>query len=115
MKTPAIPNFNSPRFVVASNPVAPDGRLYIVHLGDPLIIAEAFHFEQSQEADWMECKSNFVIGSSVDFPGKLIVLGAIYCAPTELKAEELAKIMSQMGDWYHTYLKWLAENDGPRK
>jgi hypothetical protein len=99
------------KFLIAENPVVDDGRVFVVHMRDPVIIAEAFHFSLDQEDEWMQCKSQFEIGASVDYPGELIVLGAIFCAvPSggdQNDADKLAKIMSRMGDWYHNYLKNL--------
>lgn len=95
----------SSKFLIAENPVVDDGRVFIVHLRDPVIIAEAFHFDLDQEKEWMECKSRFQIGASVDYPGELIVLGAVFAA--EGSGHE--KIMRRMGDWYYNYLKWEDE------
>lgn len=104
----------SAKFLIADNPLVNDGRTFIIHMRDPVIIAEAFHFDLDQEAAWMECKSRFNMLASVDYPGELIVLGVVFCATlpddfastTQEKADKLAKIMSRMGDWYHNYLKW---------
>lgn len=108
-KTP----MKSAKFLIAENPIVKDGRVFIVHMRDPVIIAEAFHFDIDHEDEWMKCKSNFPLGSSVDYPGELIFLGSVFCAPlppswvtTQAQADQLAKIMSRMGDWYHNYLKW---------
>lgn len=104
------------KFLIAENPIVNDGRVFIVHLRDPVIIAEAFHFDMHQEKEWMECKSQFKIGASVDYPGELISIGAVYVANdkisesfklyTQKESDNLAKIMSRMGDWYYNYLKW---------
>jgi len=101
------------KFLIADNPIVSDGRVFIIHFRDPLIIAEAFHFGVHQESEWMNCKSNFTFGASVDYPGELIFLGGVFCAPLpaswstmQIQADKLAKIMSRMGDWYHTYLKF---------
>lgn len=99
------------KFLIAENPIVDDGRVFVIHLRDPVIIAEAFHFDLDQEKEWMYCKSNFTIGSSVDYPGELIFLGAVFCAPLpwsapQQQADKLAKIMSRMGDWYYSYLKF---------
>lgn len=92
----------SSKFLIAENPVVDDGRVFVIHMRDPVIITEAFHFALSQEREWLECKSKFEIGATVDYPGELIVLGAVFVAP----GEDYEKIMSRMGDWYHNYLKW---------
>lgn len=97
----------SAKFLIAENPVVGDGRVFIIHTRNPVIIAEAFHFDLDQERAWMERKSQFTVGASVDYPGELIALGAIYVAPIENpNPDKLAKIMRRMGDWYFSYLKW---------
>jgi hypothetical protein len=97
----------SAKFLIAENPIVNDGRVFIIHNREPIIIAEAFHFEEAQEAEWMEVRRQFSIGATVDYPGELIALGATFCAPNDLSADKLAKIMSRMGDWYHNYLKTI--------
>lgn len=96
----------SAKFLIAENPIVNDSRIFVIHMRDPLIVAEAFHYGLDQEAQWMDCKRKFSTAASVDYPGELIVLGVVYCAPTELSADKLAKIMSRMGDWYYNYLRW---------
>jgi hypothetical protein len=49
-------------------------------------------------------KRKFDVGASVDYPNELICLGAISYDRSD--NDVLAKIMSRMGDWYHSYLKW---------
>lgn len=105
----------SAKFIIAENPIVNDGRVFIIHLRDPVIIAEAFHFDLDQESEWMECKSNFQIGASIDYAGELITLGARFVGPvpdkwfafsTQEQADKLAKIMRRIGDWYHHYINW---------
>lgn len=93
------------KFLIAENPVVDDGRVFVVHMRDPVIIAEAFHFDEDQEREWMACKARFEIGATVDYPGELIVLGAVFVA----EGKEYEKIMNRMGDWYYNYLKWEDE------
>lgn len=102
----------SAKFLIAENPLVDDGRVFIVHMRDPVIIAEAFHFELDQEEEWMGCKSKFTIGATVDYPGELIALGAVFVADV---SDDLPKIMSRMGDWYHAYLKWEDEQMGEKE
>lgn len=102
------------KFLIAENPIVNDGRVFIVHFRDPVIIAEAFHFDIDQESEWMKCKSQFSTLATVDYPGELIVLGVVFCAPLpwidpQTQADKLAKIMSRMGDWYHNYLRFEDE------
>lgn len=104
----------SAKFLIAENPIVDDGRIFVIHMRDPVIIAEAFHFDEEQETEWMQQKSMFDVGASVDYPGELILLGAVFVAPMpgseQYQADKLAKIMSRMGDWYHSYLKWEDDN-----
>lgn len=107
------------KFLIAENPLVDDGRVFIIHTRSPVIIAEAFHFNLGQEREWAECKSRFEIGATVDYPGELIAIGLIYhgapdpgfAESVQDLADKLAKIMSRMGDWYYSYLKW-EDNDG---
>lgn len=106
----------SAKFLIADNPLVNDGRTFIVHMREPVIIAEVFHFDLDQESEWMECKSHFTTGVSVEYPGELIFLGVVFMAPLpwadpQVQADNLAKIMSRMGDWYHNYLKWEDAQD----
>ena len=99
------------KFLIAENPQVDDGRVFIVHFRDPVIIAEAYHFEFDQEEEYMYYRSQFDFSATVDYPGELIVLGGVFFAPLPWKdqqeiADNLSKIMSRMGDWYHNYLKW---------
>jgi len=102
------------KYMICENPLVDDARVFILHCRKPVIIAEAFHLEPDQEAEAMEMKKQFTVGASVDYPGEYIILGAIFIEPVESNdpqntADDLAKIMSRMGDWYHSYLKWEDE------
>lgn len=99
--------------MICENPLRNDGRVFILHSRPPLILAEAFHFEIEDEKNYMDCKRQFDIGASVDYPGELICLGAILhqaTTPDQKGADQLAKIMSRMGEWYHAYLKYEDNN-----
>lgn len=86
-----------------------DGRLFVLHNRKPQILAEAFYFPTTDEDAWLACKRQFPIGASVDYPGELIVLGALWVLDEEPAADKLSKIMSRMGDWYRAYLEWEDE------
>lgn len=99
------------KFLLCENPIVNDSRIFILHTGTPLILAEAFHFDfDTDEKIVMNCKRQFTAGASVDYPLEYIVLGAIFVEPNNKSVDELAKIMSRMGDWYHAYLKWEDNN-----
>lgn len=97
------------KFLICENPMVEDGRVFILHMRKPKLLAEAFHFELEEEDEWMECKRQFALGASVDYPGELIALGAIWGEENDLDADQLAKLMSRMGDWYRAYLEWEDE------
>lgn len=72
---------NSAKFLIASNPIVNDGRVFIIHTQDPVIIAE-------------------VIDNNIE--GK-------YIGETNLESTKIAGIMRRMGDWYINYLNWKKE------
>lgn len=98
------------KFIIGDNPLIDDGRVYVIHLRSPLVVAEAFHFDLHEEDDYDEARREFSMGASVDYPGELIFLGVIYVGDlpeaytAQETADKLAKLMSRMGDWYHAYL-----------
>lgn len=97
--------------MICENPMVDDDRVFVLHTREPLILAEALHFDN--EADWMEAKREASIGASVDYPGEHVLLKAVNVVATEpYTADGIAKIMSRMGDWYHAYLKWEDETYG---
>jgi hypothetical protein len=106
----SLPPMKISKFLLCENPMVDDDRVFVLHTREPLIVAEALHFED--EADWMEAKRGTEIGASVDYPGEFILLKAINVTATEpYTADSLAQIMSRMGDWYHALLKWEEEQD----
>lgn len=97
--------------MICENPLTNDGRVFILHSRNPVIIAEAFHLDPDDDKAAMEIKKNFETGASVDYPGEYIILGAVFIEPVmsadpQKSANDIAKIMSRMGDWYHAYLTW---------
>ena len=104
--------------MICENPIGKSpGRIFILHSREPFILAEAFHFDEDEEEQWMQAKRACTTGASVDYPGELIFLGAVWMAagnffegkqPQQV-ADELAQLMSRMGDWYHAYLKFEDE------
>lgn len=96
------------KFMICENPILNDNRVFILHTREPLIIAEAFHFDENNEKDWLKCKDSFNVGASVDYPNELICLGAVIFESNDV--DTLANIMRRMGDWYYNYLKWEDKN-----
>ncbi|HRK01001.1 MAG TPA: hypothetical protein PL089_15430 [Ignavibacteria bacterium] len=93
------------KFLICENPLTNDERVFIIHTGTPVMLAEVFHFDIDQEEEWMKCKRSYNVGASVDYPGELISIGAVWMEEYS-DVNKLAKLMSRMGDWYHAYLKW---------
>jgi hypothetical protein len=103
-----------PKFLFCENPIADksDGRTFILHARKPAILAELFHFDQSENEKIMNCKRQFEIGSSLDYsPSEYIVLGTVWIEANTCSADELASIMRRMADWYEAYLIW-EDNQG---
>ena len=93
------------KFMIAENPMV-DHRVYILHTRFPKFIAEPVHFNLDQEKEWMDCKKKSDLGASVDYPGKLIAIRVHWIEANSKSADQLAKLMSRMSDWYHAYLKF---------
>lgn len=83
-----------------------DHRVFVVHTREPRILAEVFLPPDKEKL--RELRNKFEYGSSVDYPGKLIYLGAVWFE----YSNELDKVMSRMSDWYHAYLKWRSKKNG---
>jgi len=114
-----------PKFMIAENPMAEkaQGRLFVLHTQDPMILAEVFEFAAEDEANQMKCKTTFTIGSAVDmtdYDGTYHVLGALWVVegkklaglPAQAVADKLAAVMSAMGDWYYAFRKWEDDTYG---
>jgi len=109
------------KFLLCENPIADksDGRIFILHNRNPLILAEVFHFDIENEELQMNCKRQFTIGSSLEFGNQYIVFGALWTIPdarflakeAQKQANELAGIMRRMADWYESYLIWEDQQD----
>jgi hypothetical protein len=108
------------KFLLCENPIADksDGRLYILHTRKPVILAEVFHFDIDDEAEYTRCKQAFPTNATLNYNPEYIVLGQIWMEPVyvpEEKAQEfsnkLAGIMRRMADWYQAYLIWEDSQD----
>lgn len=100
------------KFVLADNPMLEfhRGGQYIIHLRDPLIVAQVFHFDSDEEEQSMELKRQSTTCATLDYGDEYIVLPAIFIAPTTIDANRLAGIMRRMADWYESYLIWEDKN-----
>lgn len=114
-----------PKFVIAENPMTEreSHPLYVIHLREPIIIAQVHHFDlcagdQIEEVtEALEsCKRQYSVGSYTEiYNTETAVLGAVHIAapihgePQEV-ADKLAKIMRRMADWYRAYCIWEDKN-----
>lgn len=108
-----------PKFVIAENPMT-DGDehpLYVIHLRDPLIVAQVFTFSPDEEDKRLELLRNpdIIAYSTTDIDSlESAVLLANYIAPmkgeAQASADKLAKIMRRMADWYRAYCLWEDNN-----
>lgn len=109
----------TPKFLLCENPIAEksDGRVFILHMREPKIIAEIFSFEEPiLESELNELKSKFTTGATLTYGTEYFVFGAIWIEESdkidlENRAQELASIMRRMADWYEAYLNWEDSND----
>lgn len=77
-------------------------RVFVLHTQFPKFLAEAFCEFESEEEE-LKCKAAFPSGSSVEIDGETEVLGVVewYEEPTGMSVDDVAKLMSAMGDWYY--------------
>jgi|ADurb_Leu_01_Slu_FD_contig_21_3566014_length_1954_multi_4_in_0_out_0_2 hypothetical protein len=100
-----------PKFVLAENPMDTIyHRVFIIHMRDPVVIAEALHYDLMDEDEWMRAKAHYTVGASLEYEDELICIGAIFIGPGAVP-EKLPGLMSRMGDWYHAYLDWEDSQD----
>ena len=73
---------------------------FLLHTQFPKFLA-IVHNEFENEEEEMNCKRNYPVGASVEIDGQTEVIGVIqwYDGPNG-NADEIAKLMSAMGDWY---------------
>jgi len=88
-----------------------DHRVFILHTREPRIVAEVYHLHPSEEGKAIEIQKQFSVGSKMEMPNELILLGAVWIEPfykgtTQQNADELAGIMRRMADWYRAYCEW---------
>lgn len=112
-----------PQFLLCENPITneSDGRHYIMHLHDPVIVAQVFYFTPQDEEAQMQIKRQITLGATLDYENEYFVFGAIFHAPLPDKWREWSKqqiddklrdIMKDMADWYEAYLIWEdSQND----
>lgn len=102
------------KFLICENPMTAgqDGRLFILHTGDPSILAEVHHFEDITDEQRMNIERQMSIGSRLDYVPETIFFSPIWICKAEQisnlqdQADNLAGIMRRMADWYKAYLIW---------
>lgn len=94
-----------PRFIIGDNPLAINERIFITHTREPYFVAEVFHFDIDDTEDQMKAKAAFKLGSSLEYEDEYIVIGVMQLLEKRPHTrDQLAKIMSRTGDWYHALL-----------
>lgn len=87
--------------------------LYVIHMRDPLIVAQVFTFGPDEEAERLDLlrQPDITAYATTDIDAlESAVLLAIYITPikgdAQKTADKLAKIMRRMADWYRAYCHW---------
>lgn len=92
-----------------------EGRLFILHSFDPIILAEVFHYENISQSELLEKQRQLGPTSAkleygtetILFTSVLMTFGEEFNKKTgQEKADKLAGIMRRMADWYEAYLIW---------
>lgn len=104
------------KFLLCENPIADksDGRIFILHNRTPILLAEVFHFDASDEMAQMDCKRNFSAYGALEYDSEYIVFGCLWMVPddkfqkktAQQQADDIAAIMRRMADWYEAYITW---------
>lgn len=83
---------NYPRFMIADNPMAdPEGE-YVYHSQQPRFLAKRVYDDPTTDFKIVDDIDNMLQFFKAD-------------------AGKIAKLMSRLGDWYNSYLKWEDEQD----
>ena len=98
-------NNKEPTFLIADDPYNEDVTC-VVRLSSPVMICQAFHYHEDSIRDYMKIQKRYNIRATVEYGNEIIVLGYIFCEQNQLDQDQLAKLMSQMGDWYYNCLEF---------
>ena len=98
---------NLPKFLLAENPMLTgdhDGRLFIIHLQNPFLVAELHHREDMSNDEYTEAVSRG-FGAILNHGPEIIIFVPVWIAglPND---PALAGLMRRMADWYKAYLIW---------
>jgi hypothetical protein len=109
------------KFLLCDNPIMNaqyDGRSFILHSQNPIIIAEIFSFKNLTENEILKYQSEIPIGSKLNYGIETFFFVPIYIQDgwkiknnAQFIADELAKIFRRMADWYQAYLTWEDNHD----
>lgn len=104
------------KFLLCENPIMNaqhDGRSFILHSQNPIIIAEIFVYENLSESQILDKQINIPVGSKLNYGIETFFFVPIYIQDgwevnnnAQFIADELAKIFRRMADWYQAYLTW---------
>ena len=102
--------------MLCENPIVNDGRVFVFHAREPMILAEVHHYEAFTDEELMDIERQITTPawSRLDYPPETIYFFAVKFFPDERfikkdaqgPADELAGIMRRMADWYEAYLIW---------
>lgn len=103
-----------PKFIIGENPMVENSGVFIIHTREPIFITEIHEHESKEKQSAFhdqlikfqeENKVSILVGRDKDFiqPFTLVCVGYI---ATDKTADELAKIIRRMADWYQSYIKW---------
>ena len=118
-----------PKFLLAENPIADrsDGRLFIIHNQEPVLLAEVHHFENISEDAMIKFQQQFSGGGRLDYDDETIFFTPVWIQSgwepipeasadyAQLTADKLAGVFRRMADWYKAYLIWEDKQDGYEK
>ena len=109
----------TPKFVIAMNEMVKDSGQYIIHMRNPLFFAEIFeHENKNEQSDFhnqliqfqKENNVSIAVGRDKNFYQPFTLVAINPPATTQEEADNIAKIMRRMADWYQKYCKWEDEN-----
>jgi hypothetical protein len=107
----------APKFLFCENPIATasDGRLFILHTQEPVILAELWHYEGLTDRELIEKQNQLgPTGAKLEYGDEVILFSSVMMfrgekfsqLPGQEQADKLAGVMRRMADWYKAYLIW---------
>jgi hypothetical protein len=110
------------KFLLCENPIAEksDGRLFILHTQDPVILAELWHYEGLTDRELIEKQNELgPTNAKLEYMDEVVLFSSIMMfrgekfsqLPGQEQADKLAGVMRRMADWYKAYLIWEDSQD----